>query len=141
MSHQPDTQTTPNTASDNSKGKWRAFKIFGAIAFVIILALKLAGGSNSLDLELTRRNLFDINHDGRAMDLVNTGTGPVSITKIIINDRSDCEVSELNFVNPRKSMPWELKVGDKITLRSSCRIIRATIETDHASSTYSFKGD
>lgn len=141
MSDSLDISETANGRKPASKPKWLKLKIIGAIAFGLFFILRIIGSSNSLDLELTRRNLLDINHDGKAMDVVNTGTATISITKVIINERPDCEVSELNFVNPRKSMPWELKVGDKITLRSSCRIIRATIETDQASRTYSFRSD
>jgi hypothetical protein len=104
--------------------------------FLILIAVILAvNESSGVKLELTRRNMFDILEDGRAIEIVNAGTKPIKIAKIIINDRADCSAEPFGGYDYKTTA---MKVGDKFTVVSSCLIIRANVETDQGSETYSF---
>jgi hypothetical protein len=123
------------------KKKWRWFKITAGLILGIVVLLKLIGSYNPVELELSRANLFDADRDGKALEVLNVGKAPIKITNITINERADCTLSRLSFVDGSKLLPADLKVGDKIALMSSCRIIRASVETDQGPNTYSFTGE
>jgi hypothetical protein len=144
--HQPMSQETaaappplpvPNV---KPKRKWGFLKIALIVVVGVIFFLKILGSSHSLDLEATRKG-YILADDESGVEIVNVGTTPVTITKIIINDRNDCTIVLVGLLadpNGRPSLPIELKVGDKLAFGSSCRIIRANIQTADASETYSF---
>jgi hypothetical protein len=124
----------------NPKRKWGWLRITLIIVVGIIFFLKILGSSHSLDLELTRKGYL-FNDDERGVEIVNVGTAPVTITKIIVNDRDDCKIDLAGLFadpNQRPSLPVELKVGDRLAFGSSCQIIRANVQTGDASETYSF---
>lgn len=111
------------------KGWW-----YGGLAIVIIVGLLrfYGGDSGDLDLEVRRGNIFDAFNDGAAATIVNTGHGPITVTSIAIDDRSDCRASSL------KPLPTQLKVGEQLILTSNCRIIRMTVNAKEGSESYSF---
>jgi hypothetical protein len=100
--------------------------------------VKLLGGYNAVDLELVRRDLFDAAHDGKVLEMTNVGSKPVKLIRITVNDRIDCSVSRLSFVDSSPPFPTVMKIGDQLSLVSSCQIVRVTVETDQGSNTYSF---
>jgi hypothetical protein len=119
------------------KSKWRWLKIAVGITAAGFLVIGILGSYNSPDLELTRRDLFDAAHDGKVLDITNAGSKPLKVVGIKINDRSDCSLSRLSFVDG-STVPAVLKIGDQLSLISSCQIVRVTVETDQGSNTYSF---
>jgi hypothetical protein len=130
----------PSLPTDNvkPKRKWRWLKITVGIIAAGFLAIVILGSYNSLDLELARRDLIDAAHDGKIIEMTNVGSKPVKLVHIAINDRPDCSVSRLSFVDNSPLFPSVMKIGDKISVLSSCQIVRATVETDLGSNTYSF---
>lgn len=99
----------------------------------------LLGSLNSPKLEMRRLGAF-LADDGKALELLNVGTEPLTVLKMGINDRADCTVKRLSWTDDSSPFPGQLKVGDKLMVMSSCRVIRASVETDHGSNTYSFTG-
>jgi hypothetical protein len=119
------------------KNKWRWLRIAAGIIVGGFLIIRLVGSASSPELQLTRMGAF-MNDDGKAIAIVNTGTKPIKITKITINDRVDCSHSRIMGPDYEK-LP--IQIGDKITLISSCLIVRADVETDQGSGAYSFGGN
>jgi hypothetical protein len=135
------TATPPPLPPDNvkPKRKWRWLRITVGIIAAGFLALVILGSFHSPDLELVRRDLFDAAHDGRVLEVTNVGKKPLKITGMKINDRSDCSISALlSFVQGPSPFPLTLKVGDELSLKSSCQIIRVSVDTDQGSESYSF---
>jgi uncharacterized membrane protein len=123
------------------KSKWRWLKIIvGSVAalFVVIRLL----GTNSLELELTRAEMWP-GDGGKALDITNVGSKPITVTKITINDRADCSVRFAfnDDITKQPNPKGTLDVGEKVTFSSSCRIVRARVETDQGSEVYSFNGN
>lgn len=120
----------------------REFRLRVSIAIAPILMISLTACADPIRLQLTRKDMWP-GDGGKAVEIVNTGSKPINIKKVTINDRTDCPAtlftindnlikdSQANFTGP-------IKVGDKITYFSSCRIIRTTVETDQGTETYSF---
>jgi hypothetical protein len=138
MSEQTPVPPTIPTAASKPKSKWRWLKIVIGIIAAGFLAIGLLGSYNPVNLELIRRDLFDAQHDGKVLEITNAGSKPVKIISITINDRPDCTIYRLSFVDNSPLFPSTLKIGDRVTLASSCQIIRATVETDLGSNNYSF---
>jgi hypothetical protein len=124
------------------KRKWRWLKITCGIIIAVFLALRLLGSTNinASELELRRSGAFR-NDDGQAVEVLNIGTKSIKINGMTINDRDDCKAGPLRLGPAGGDFPVELKVGDKVMIISSCRIIRAAVETDQGSNTYSFTGE
>jgi hypothetical protein len=120
------------------KRRWGWLKVAAAIVIGTLLVLRLLGSYNPIDLELVRRDLFDAARDGRVLEVTNTGSNPVRLTSMSINDRPDCSISRLSFVDDSPVYPSTLKIGDRLSLVSSCQIIRVTVDTDQGSRVYSF---
>jgi hypothetical protein len=138
MSEQMPPQPPPLPAT-TSKRKCTSVKIIvGAIAGSF-LVIALLGSTNSPSLEVRRRDAI-IRDDRQELEVLNVGTKPLTITKIAINERDDCSVHRYPLTNDVRPLPAELKVGDRLILYSSCQVIRAAIETDQGSNTYSFSG-
>ena len=68
-------------------------------------------------------------NDGRAVEITNVGTKPVTITKIVVNERDDCM---------KTTKSETLAIGEKTIYFSLCNIIRASVETDSGTASYSF---
>jgi len=78
--------------------------------------------------------------------ITNIAKEAVTVTDLIVNDRSDCKVSRSGIVNnngyaalgqvPTKST---LKVGDQMTWSSGCNVVRVTVKTDQGSDTFDRK--
>jgi hypothetical protein len=134
------TAVPPALPIDNAKPKrkWRWLKITVGTIAAAFLAIGILGSYNSPDLELVRRDLFDAARDGKVLEITNTGKKPLKVVGIKINDRTDCKISRLSFVDGSPLVPTVMKVGDQISLISSCQIIRVSVETDQGSNTYSF---
>jgi hypothetical protein len=102
-----------------------------------ILAIGILGSYNSPDLELVRRDLFDAARDGKVLEITNTGKSPLKVVSIKINDRTDCVIARLWFDDGSPLVPTVMKIRDRISLVSSCQIIRVSVETDQGSNTSS----
>ena len=128
------------------KRRWLWAKLIIGIVAAGFLVVGLIGAANSPSLELSRIGAVT-GDDGMGIEIVNVGTKPIAITKITINDRADCSIRTLGQVlqgginaDPENEHfeGQRLAVGDKVTYISSCLIIRAQVETDSGSGTYSF---
>jgi len=117
------------------KSSWGRWRIALVLIAGIIFALRFIGSSP--DLELTRKGLL-FDGDGQAVEIVNTGSKTATIKAVQINDRTDCSLASGMLQGDEFKPPVSLKIGDKLTLISSCRIIRVNVETDSGSGTYSF---
>jgi hypothetical protein len=95
--------------------------------------MALGNGDTDLNLDMKRANLIDALNDGRALYVTNTGTGPITITKLTINGRPDCRVAGPTF-------PTELNVGERSLMSSNCRIIRVEVNSNKGSESYEFGG-
>jgi hypothetical protein len=127
------------SAATKPKAKWWKFAI-AILAGGFLLLRLLASISDSVDLELRRRDLFDAAHDGKVLEITNVGRKPITLVNLKINDRSDCNAYRLDAIlgNAKPLFPSILNVGDRVSIAGSCQIIRATVETDQGSNTYSF---
>jgi hypothetical protein len=126
----------PMTNPSTPKRKRTWWKLTLLIIAGAIFIIKV-GSYGSLDLELTRKGLL-FDEDGQAVEIVNTGSKTTVISAIQINDRTDCSIATGMMQGDDFKPPFSLKIGDKLTLLSSCRIIRVSVETDTGSGTYSF---
>jgi hypothetical protein len=128
------------TINGPHKTWWR---IGSAIVLVLGLLIAYGGANGALDLDLKRSDFF-FRDDGKALRIINTGTQPITIAKLSINNRKDCKASA--FVAPAGEkevddlLPWELKIGDQFTMHSSCRVIRVEIGAKQGSQGYEFGG-
>jgi hypothetical protein len=83
----------------------------------------------------------------RAIMVQNIGGAAVTINKIVVNDRSDCKgwpfdpvaVASGQDFEGKGPMPHTLQIGDKVTIATSCDVIRARFDTDKGSFTYSLE--
>jgi hypothetical protein len=127
------------SVSTNPKAKWWKF-VIAAFAGGFLLLRLLANISDTIDLELRRRDLFDAARDGKVLEITNVGRKAITLVSVTINDRPDCNVYRLDAIlgNNKPLFPTILNVGDKVSISGSCQIIRATVETDQGSNTYSF---
>jgi hypothetical protein len=134
------TAVPPTLPTDNAKPqrKWRWLKITVGTIAAAFLAIGILGSYNSPDLELVRRDLFDAARNGKVLEITNTGKSPLKVVSIKINDRTDCVIARLSFDDGSPLVPTVMKIGDRISLVSSCQIIRVSVETDQGSNTYSF---
>jgi hypothetical protein len=128
------------TTTTKPTGKWRWLKITIGIVAAGFLAIGILGSYNPVDLELRRRDLFDAARDGKVLEITNVGRNPIKLVSLTINDRPDCNVYRLDAIlgNNEPLFPSTLNVGDKVSISGSCQIIRAVVETDRGSNTYSF---
>jgi hypothetical protein len=132
----------PPLPSVKAKRSWRWLKIIlGACAGIVLAINLLRIADESPSLEVTVKDAL-FSDDRMAAEFINTDTKAIKIEGVRINDREDCKISPLLSPAPNNGhFPIELKVGDKLTLTSSCRIVRISVETDHGSDTYSFNGN
>jgi hypothetical protein len=137
MSEHTSAVLPPLPRPPKQKRRWGWFKVTLIIIASAIFILGIIGSYDPTDLELTRKGLL-VNGDGLAVEIVNIGSRPTTIKLVQINDRTDCSVASGLMQGDDFKPPVSLKVGDKLTLISSCRIIRVTIQTDNGSNTYSF---
>ena len=128
------------TATTRPRSKWRWLKITIGIVTAGFLAIGIISSYNPVDLELRRRDLFDTARDGKVLEITNVGKKPIKLVSLTINDRPDCSVYRLDAIlgNNKPLFPSILNVGDEISISGSCQIIRAAVETDQGSNTYSF---
>jgi hypothetical protein len=95
--------------------------------------------------------------DYNSLTLTNTGSQPVTIKDVVVNGRSDCKTYTAFLGGKRVTsglaegmvsggvptfVPTELKVGDQLHVSTrDCNVVRAEIETDQGSATYTFNGN
>jgi hypothetical protein len=116
-----------------------------AIAVLWICSRLLSLGSPDLAVELDDNNILSV---------TNTGSKPVTIKGVVVNGRSDC-TAYTTFTGGKRVtggladgmvvggepifVPTELKVGDLLRVPTrGCNVVRAEVETDQGSSTYTF---
>jgi len=137
------TAPPPLPTGAKAKSRWKWLKILIGITAAGFLVIGIVGSYHSpdLDLELVRRDLFDAAHDGKVLEITNVGTKPIKLTGLTVNDRPDCKVYRLDAMlgNNTPLFPSILKVGDEISIAGSCQVVKATVETDQGSSSYSFR--
>jgi len=125
------------TAATKPKAKWWKFAVAILAGGVLLLRL-LASISDTVDLEV-RRIDFMFKDDGLVLEITNVGKKTISITGVVANDRDDCKLKKLVFVQGLdQSYPIPLKIGEKQSFSGSCRVVRATVDTDQGSNTYNF---
>jgi hypothetical protein len=85
-----------------------------------------------------RRIGFVLGDDGAGLEIVNTSSGPLVINNVRVNERADCVTYPFFGLAKDGKFPVSLKVGDKMIIGGSCRVIRTQIITDKGSASYSF---
>jgi hypothetical protein len=85
-----------------------------------------------------RRIGFVLGDDGAGLEIVNTSLGPLVINNVRVNERADCVTYPFFGLAKDGKFPVNLKVGDKMIIGGSCRVIRTQIITDKGSASYSF---
>jgi hypothetical protein len=85
-----------------------------------------------------RRIGFVLGDDGAGLEIVNTSSGPLVINNVRVNERADCVTYPFFGLAKDGKFPINLKVGDKMIIGGSCRVIRTQIITDKGSASYSF---
>jgi hypothetical protein len=123
------------------KGPHRKWWYVG-LAIAVLIGLFIAGGDStgSLGLDVKRSDWLR-RGDGLVLQVINSGTRPITVTGLSVNDREDCKLFSL-LPNKEASelLPYELKVGDQFRLNGSCRLIRVEIRTTSGSGTFEFGG-
>lgn len=76
-------------------------------------------------------------NDGVVLNVWNIGHQPIEVRRISINGREDCKLRTGLFVG-EDFAPVQLRVGDRAHWFSSCRVVRATIQTSSGVATYTF---
>jgi hypothetical protein len=124
------------------------FKKTRIILFTIAILWLGSRLLSHLDLSALGSPNLDVQLDGsNSVILVNTGSKPVTIKGVTVNDRSDCKTATTYFDikdgrvlgENFKFESTKLKVGDKLPVYiRGCNVIRAEIETDQGSVTYTF---
>jgi hypothetical protein len=125
--------------------RWRWWHTLSTLLSVIAVVAIIPPSINipiqpSLDLELTRGGLL-FEGQGNSVEILNVGTKSVKIVGMSINHRADCTINGFSIFTEgikKPPLPAEIKVGEKLNIWSSCLIVRATIETNYGSNTYSF---
>jgi hypothetical protein len=112
---------------------------FLAALIVSFSDLGLGGDGDDLHLKLEH----DVTpHIGNLLTIQNVGNKPITIQKLLVNDRSDCSVSRfilgLGPNTPMGETPT-LNIGDGAAWTSNCNIVRVTVESDRGSATYFFE--
>jgi hypothetical protein len=130
------TAVPPPLPSVSTKPKAKRWKFVIAALAGGFLLLRLLASINTVELEVRRIDLF---HDGKVLEITNLGKKPINVTGITANDRDDCKLKKLVFIQGQDdSYPIPLKVGESERFSGNCRLVRATIETDQGSNTYGF---
>lgn len=128
---------TPASLS-KPKRRWGRFFFFGALLLLFLFVRHAINSTPNIELEVQRTD-STFRNDGQAIQIVNIGTKPLTVTKVIVNDRPDCPTtSAAEMLGQKPTNGYSLNIGDKLFLRSTCQVVRATIETDQGSATYSF---
>jgi hypothetical protein len=70
--------------------------------------------------------------------VTNTGSKPIEIKSVVVNDRKDCDVGGGFMPGLGAFRPQTLKVGDRTLVNSMCNIVRVTFETNRGTGTYTF---
>ena len=131
----------PPPLPTGARSRWKWLKILIGVVAALFLVIRLLGSYGAPDLELVRRDLFDAAHDGKVLEVTNVGKKPIKLISLMVNDRPDCKVYQLDAVlgNAKPLFPSTLNIGDEVSITGSCQIIKATVETDQGSSSYSFR--
>jgi hypothetical protein len=133
--------STDRASPKKRKGLW--WKIPAGI-FTALAILAVIGGDDTLDLRVERGG----GSFGAGMvGIQNTGSQPIIITKIAINNRDDCAPtmadtqtdSRGRITYNRKAVNRHtLRVGEAILVSSTCSIVRITIVSDQGTATFTF---
>ena len=145
-------QTATVDTTIKPKSRWRWWKIILVIIGLAWLILGVLNSYRPVQLGLKTSGAFS-GDDGKAIQSVNNGEKPITITGMTVNDRDDCKVTTPSqeydragrlgsFAKPDPAndvfKSSILKVGDTTSYISSCRVVRVTVETDLGSTTYTF---
>jgi hypothetical protein len=100
--------------------------------------------------DLASPDLIVQKDNNNVITLTNKGSKPVTIRGATVNGRSDCKTGTTSLevsggyavVGQLRFEPTELKVGDELKVYTiGCKVIRAAVETDQGSETYTFNGN
>jgi hypothetical protein len=94
----------------------------------------------------------NVQKNSNSFFVVNSGSKPILILGVKINDRSDCKTGTAlgsgSMTGVLTFVPRELKVGDQMLVYNrlganssfddGCKLIRAEVETDQGSKTFTF---
>jgi hypothetical protein len=108
------------------------WRVGSAIVLAIGVLVAFGSSNGNLDLDVKRGNIYDIAADGKLLMITNVGRRPVTITKVVVNERPDCQINA-NF-------PVELKIGEQRLMASGCHVIRVEIDAKEGTETYEFGG-
>jgi len=100
--------------------------------------------------DLASPDLIIQKNNNNVIILTNKGSKPVTIRGATVNGRSDCKTGTTSLgesngyavIGPLRFEPTVLKVGDQLEVYTAgCNVIRAEVETDQGSETYTFDGN
>lgn len=112
--------------------KWRWWHFLLAALGAIILLSMFRGGSLDLRVSVNPR-------EPTWVQIVNSGTKPIEITSVKINDRDDCRVRTMTTNIAPAFVPFTLDIGDGDTIVGNCRVLRITVVAKSGTATYEFK--
>jgi hypothetical protein len=132
MSEQTENLPSPTPAESKLEPtrKWPWWKITLAAIVGVGLVLKILNSYNPIRIEVRRTGALTA-AQGNALEVLNIGSQPITITGVVFNDRDDCAAIQ-------KPEPTTIKVGETTFVFARCFIVRATIETSVGSANYSF---
>jgi hypothetical protein len=109
--------------------------------FLAVIGLTVVGAlinTEASDQFEVKRIGFVLGDDGAGLVIVNTSPGPLVINNVRVNERADCVTYPFFGLAKDGKFPVSLKVGDKVIIGGSCRVIRTEIITDKGTASYSF---
>lgn len=107
----------------------------GVTGLIVIAALINSEASDQFEV---RRIDFVLGDDGAGLEIVNTSPSPIVVSNVRVNERADCVTYPFFGLAKDGTFPVSLKVGDKVIIGGSCRVIRTQIITDKGTASYSF---
>jgi hypothetical protein len=90
-----------------SSRRWRWWHTLStALSAIVVIAIFLPPIKipiePSFELELTRKDLL-LGNDGHVVEIVNVGRKPIKIVSMTINDRADCKIDYISWIETEKN--------------------------------------
>jgi hypothetical protein len=108
--------------------KWWLLVGAGIVASVVIRAF--VSSSDTLGLELVVQS----DNTGSLLQITNVSNSEIKLLDVKVNDGSSCEA-----FNYRNWKGTSMALGMQYSFGSFCRILKATVQTDKGTATYSFR--